>query len=662
MGATKKKITTFKLVAFDSEDDSQGNVSIFDFYDGEEHYTYARAHYKTDDDYFTEIIKFIYGYSPNKKCIFFAHNLEYDINNLMRHFNWCYIDDMLYTARLISCSLKECQHDFWDSFNFFPASLAKIATIVGMKKGDYLEARQSLAQDIEYCQDDTEILWNFVDQFQDQINTDFQTKIYPTVGKMSMEVFRNRFLLGDMDACSTQMCLDSYYGGRVEVYTKGLIDGEVDASDINSAYPHVMQFEYPDTSTLVKSKLATHEYGVGKFTIFVPDSCYVPPLPHKDKDGRLWFPKGELTGTWTYAEVRNAVEYGCTIIKETEGVGTNVGRYFFKDYISHFYGKRLDAKADKNEFLDLFYKLFMNNLYGKFCQHTDRITFTTSAKDELEEFLDKTLGPFFIYKEPCIEPPDTSNYLWGTYVTSYARIYLHNSLADLDRLGHQLVYCDTDSIFYRKKKGAEVPFDISKKLGDWDEEKFTHGHFYNPKGYILYKFPEYFETIRWKTAEVYWGGDLQTPTTTHEAENYVEGYDTKNEKWVRGIYSGMKDGKHGIQFLKLASKGVPTKYGYEFLTTGVAEFKKPVKMRESFIQNLTANYWEDTSKKMLTVYVKRKFDSKTNRTWPVDVKDIPKQIENMKRMGQKLSKEHDEKHGENKTVKKSYKKEKECVN
>jgi hypothetical protein len=157
--------------------------------------------------------------------------------------------------------------------------------------------------------------------------------------------------------------------------------------------------------------------------------------------------------------------------------------------------------------------------------------------------------------------------MWGVYVTSYARIHLHSILKGLEDNGHIPLYCDTDSAFFIHK-GGELPYKLSKELGDLSEDgKFVKADFINPKGYILEE----------------------------------------------------EDGHR-----KIASKGVPSHLGPEFLLKGEVSFKRPTKMREALAskKGLVANFWNDVTKVQKTIYIKRKHTS-TGFTKPLLATEIP---------------------------------------
>lgn len=544
------------FVAFDTEDNSQGEVSIVNFYDGTQHWTFWK---EQGDDFLDRAVRHLYEYAQGKKnLVLVAHNLEYDINNLFRWCNWSPVETMVYASRLISAKLIELKLECWDSFNLCPTSLKSMAAVLGREKGDYEEARKDLSANIGYCQSDCEILWEFMEKFQTLSLDTIGCGVRPTIGATAMRAWRKKFMRKNWEAASVPIAMDAYYGGRTEAFYIGAV-GKTTIADVNSMYPDKMLREYPDCASLAPSLLRTHKFGVGKFKILVPHTLHIPPLPYR-VGGRLLFPTGELEGAWTYHEVRAAVEAGCRVLHEEQGIGTNTACKPFADYVEFFYGKRLVAKKSGDEFGITYYKLLMNNLYGKTCQHLPR-TIVSREEPKLRGkggrlIPKRLLGPFGVWEEEQTEPATTTNFIWGAYVTSYARIHLNMILNAVADAGHKVLYCDTDSVMYEVKEGCAVPYKVSKEIGEMDEEHFLEGKFITAKGY-----------------------------------------------WLKGI--GTKGKDKGKEIIKLACKGVPKAFGLQFLMTGFAKFKRPVKMREGFVQGLVANHWRDVEKIAKTEYLKR---------------------------------------------------------
>ena len=154
--------------------------------------------------------------------------------------------------------------------------------------------------------------------------------------------------------------------------------------------------------------------------------------------------------------------------------GSRTGARYYAEFMKTFYQRR-KAELDKGEEGDqgriLFYKLLMNNLYGQMgmrgtVSRTLRLTPDMIALDENgEEYLTKPGIPFGgkLLADVEIPLPAHVNYLHAAYVTSYGRLKLMKYMESVG--GKNLIYCDTDSIFFKWNK-AKLPFPISTELGE----------------------------------------------------------------------------------------------------------------------------------------------------------------------------------------------------
>lgn len=586
-GKFKKKNITVKpkpIIALDTEDDSKGTPVLFCFYGDFPGGKFTTRHAE-------EACQFIWD--VEEPSIFVCHNLEYDIANLFKDNNYLMVDKMMYASVLLKVELYGCKHIFLNSTQFFKGKLAKMAEFVGLEKleGDAL--------DPAYCLRDAEIVYKFTSMFQKKIN-EAGINLSVTIGKMCMDTYRSHHMIkGEQLTYSSPNCLKAYYGGRVEIF-KAMDTKNVHVVDINSCYPYVMrEYEYPDTGTIEPSSIKTHEFGIGNFTVYVPEDTFIPVLPHKSKEGRLFFPVGEFRGWWTYQEVRYAIEHGAKILKEHSGEGTNISCSPFDSFIDTFYEKRQECKTilSKNSenveatFDSLFYKYWLNNLYGKWCQHKDGqemsrdmwpLRKVLKAREKSKDFRCNKVGPFYNYVIPKTKLADHANFMWGIYVTSYSRIYLHKGMVSIHKLGHTLLYTDTDSIMYSPVHD-KTNFSFSDKLGDWDIEKFDLGIFRQSKAYLL-------------------------------CNKNGKNYDIK----------------------KVACKGVPTHLAYDFIIDGMAKVMKPYRMKEAlirvnakinagneeFLKEIGENIWRDVTKKMQSIYIKRRVAG-NNITYPVLAESIP---------------------------------------
>lgn len=584
------------IVAFDTEDDTRGKPLAFSFYDGGR-VLKGKSFYTRSAE---EAVQFIYNYPV--ESYFISHNLEYDLPNLMKFCDFMYVDEIIKAPLMLRVSLLGTKHVLMNSLSYFKGSVKQMGQLVGLKK---LEGKKRNALNKAYAIRDAEIVYRYMDMFQKRLVNDFGVPLSLSIGSIAMQVFRSRFLERNEQATYNNPLLvtQAYYGGRVEVFYRGITKGKVYVCDINSSYPNVMKnYSYPDTQFLEKSRLKTHRFGVGRFKVFVPPTVYAPVLPIKSSSGRLFFPVGTFEGYWTYAEIRKAVAQGGKVLEEMDGVGTNEVVNPFQEFISYFYDMRLKCKAALSKdpsnleakFESELLKNIMNNLYGKFCQHKARTKMSRRPIPEgiletsLGAYEEKRVGSFWEYVQTESQAPKTANFLWGLHVTAHARLELLKHLETVINNGGTLLYCDTDSIMFTGEKAAKA-MPVSNVLGDLSKETYDKGIFRQAKGYLLC--------------------------------NYKGG------------------ARKRLVIEKVACKGVATTHAYEFIVEGLATAVKPMRFKEALIRTsvkknaqavldnkIGFNIWRDVKKVMQAIDIKR--TPGIGKTYPVKYEDIEMLEEN----------------------------------
>jgi hypothetical protein len=606
----------YNIIGFDTEDNSAGEVMSFSFYDGGLCAGEKKFYYTTNVN---DALRFVLEYPESS--MFVAHNLEYDINNLFKECNFKYIDEEIRTPKMIKVTLLGSKNFFYNSNAFFFSSLAKMGEVVGLPK---LEGEEQDRFNPNYVIRDSQIVYEYMTRLQKTINSNYNMRLRPTIGSLSMALYRTHFMqTKKQPTYNNPELLKAYYGGRTEIFYKGIVKGPIRIPDINSSYPNVMyKYEFPDTGTLTKSSIYTHKFGIGKFKIHVPEDTFLPVLPYKSPEGKLFFPVGTFTGYWTYAEVNTAIKYGAKILKEYDGVGTNRGCRPFKEFVENSYNPRQEAKklikkleklkkrtpAEETQLLIAKMdseekKGVLNNLYGKFAQHRSNgvlvrrpLTEAQIEKKIKGEYVHSRLGPFHEYKSTEDNPAPTANYMWGIYVTSYARLELYKHLYKVHSAGGTLLYCDTDSIMY----SGDIPkgtLDLGSELGQLEYETVKDGQ-------------SSFDMALFRQAK---------------------GYLICNETGKK------KKGKKELEIVKVACKGVPTAHAYDFILRNMASFDKPMRQREYFIsayakkstlkRELGLNVWDTVEKHMNLEYIKRLGEGVTR---PVNVDEIDALEENIK--------------------------------
>lgn len=314
-----------------------------------------------------------------------------------------------------------------------------------------------------------------------------------SIATLAKEIYKakylgNNVLIGDTKDIYDKV-RDAYYGG-ITFNTKFKVNN-ANYYDINSSYPNVMQYNVPFKYVktykcqIDKNKLwDCNLYKVkGKFR-----KIPIPYMPTRTKFGLIY--TLEFEGYRWGVELKlginkNLFEYisieECIIFEE---------KPIFKEFITDIYNKRLEAKTDD---MKLFYKLLMNNLYGKFGQRKFPDTYFCD-NEELYEYLasDKLI--------PDIEMLETENEVYqvkitddddmmfygsltrlASYITASARVNLVKGMIEVGM--DNVIYCDTDSIVTTKDLPEEM---VGKELGKWKVEmKIDYGEFYCAKMYYM---------------------------------------------------------------------------------------------------------------------------------------------------------------------------------
>jgi len=311
------------------------------------------------------------------------------------------------------------------------------------------------------------------------------SSVKPTIASTSMSLFRNKYLDKDYfrhDTTELLEIFEGYYGGRTESFARGLIK-DYNYYDVNSLYPSVMEENvFPDPNskriTYKNTDFYINNYtGMSKIDIFCPIDMQIPLLPVRN-EGKLIFPTGNLTGWYCHVEIKRAIDLGYTLKKVHKTYYYKETCSPFKKFVNDLYNKRLYYKSI-NSPMEYVCKILLNSLYGKFAQKfMDKDKYISAEEMNLDKLSDyrkpDPVGDFFRVTEDR-EPSCFCIPIWSAYVTSYARIKLHNYLKISDP-----VYCDTDSIITRKR------FKNSKELGELKlEYTIKKGIIIKPKMYYI---------------------------------------------------------------------------------------------------------------------------------------------------------------------------------
>jgi hypothetical protein len=158
----------------------------------------------------------------------------------------------------------------------------------------------------------------------------------------------------------------------------------------------------------------------------------------------------------------------------------------FADYVQTFWEKRKAAKIAGDKPADIFAKLFLNSLYGKFAADPEKYREYVIATDatvarwkRIDYELCQPWGDRMLYERPL---PESKHYYYNVVtaasITGYVRATLMRGLAACKGV----MYCDTDSIAARDVSRLQ----LGAELGQWKVE--MTGTEYAIAGKKLYAF------------------------------------------------------------------------------------------------------------------------------------------------------------------------------
>lgn len=354
--------------------------------------------------------------------------------------------------------LKKHKITFIDTLNFAQMKLEKIGEMIGEKKMSWDFSKNEIKTDDDYKKfreyniQDAKIAVKFL-EFLAQSFFKYGTNIKMTIASTSEKIFRNNYLDDIYEQQSIEQMdfiYRGYYGGRVEVFRRGYRAHKTNVHDVNSMYPWAMRdFVYPNPNTAndIKEgdidKLMQYE-GFAEVHIRVP-YMYRGPLPYRTKDGKVLFPYGELNGVWSHNELRNALKFGCTIIKISRMIYYTETCRPFEKFVNFFYSERIRFENEGNKPMAYICKILLNSLYGKFAQRYGKYEsyVLASEVDCLEELGSdyELMKDNYTFKVSSIRKPSIFCFpCWSAYVTAYGRIRI------LDEMNSQNASAgDTDS-------------------------------------------------------------------------------------------------------------------------------------------------------------------------------------------------------------------------
>lgn len=436
-----------------------------------------------------------------EKAIVYAHNGgKFDYHYLRDEIN-CNDEIMVIAGRIAQFWIGECE--FRDSINILPVALKqfqKEEINYELMERDRRDEPNIRAEISKYLRSDCVNLHDFIMRYFKEYGRGL------TQAGAAMRYWSRLSGIKPprQSAVQFERYRPFYYGGRVQCFEAGHAVNDFSVVDINSAYPYAMQFKHPFA---VNATVENHLPSEGSLhECFVRlDAIARGCFPWRDESGSLYFPDDETTVREYFVtgwELKTALELDAVKIIRIIDVHRFPEVIDFETYIEHFYTKRMDARLNGDKAGDIFAKLLMNSLYGKFSSDPSKYAQWVISDDA---HFNEWIGEGFAYSKPWSAgrhlmsrpyPEEKHRYYniaTAASITGFVRAFLFESLS---RCSGPL-YCDTDSIAARDVSRLEQ----GAQLGRWKVE--LHGKEYAIAGKKLYAFrgrEPGAQVDKWKTA------------------------------------------------------------------------------------------------------------------------------------------------------------------
>lgn len=455
-------------------------------------------------------VLWLLSHSQPKSCLYvFSANIWFDIR-ILNLFDL--LKDADFKVRMCLSSghvfLAKLTNDtrtirFINIQNILPVSVAKLGSIIGIKKTEVDFDSCSDADLLEYCYNDTNIIFKAMLLWLDFITLHNLGSFGQTLASQAFAAYRHRFMNSRIAIHDNVKVLKleraAYFGGRTECWSLGkLKTKKVYILDINSqysfvmrdnVYPRVLKFQSASIAPDKAYALTSHYCIVARCRLDTDEPVYA-----KRGNNKTLFPVGRFETVLCTGSFRYAYEHNHIVSIEQSALYLN-GK-LFERWVNELYALRQKYMAEGNEVMKFLVKRILNTLYGKFGQRGDTILKEYDSPDyefKNERYLDYDSNIWYreiqvgnhvkIVREKDVESMHSFPAI-AAHVTDYARLYLWRLLkvAGLKNV----YYMDTDSLYTNKAGYANLKDYIDEtKLGSLALEKIAetviiHG----PKDYI----------------------------------------------------------------------------------------------------------------------------------------------------------------------------------
>lgn len=490
-----------RIAVIDAETDPfrKGRVPrpfVWGYFDGTEYREFWGKH--------AAFIRFL----KKQNVICYAHNGgKFDFHFLLGELS-AYDDIMIINGRIARMHIGRAE--LRDSICILPVALAayqKDKIDYGMFEAGERDKPGNRKRISAYLQSDCRYLWQMVTAFNKRFGDNL------TQAGAAMKQWQKICKAEEIEPAERtdkefyEAFAPYYYGGRVQCFEAGVIDTDFAVYDINSAYAYGMMQSHPYSANYERIN------GYADNADFYRVRCRshgVFPFRGMGDSGPsgfgLSFPADDEIREYTVTswEYRAAVDTRAISAVEVLESIRFARKQSFRAYIETFWNERKAAKLNNDTLTDIFCKLLMNSLYGKWAANPatyrnyiivppDQAHLLASEKSAFD--FGGEIGPWVLGEKPLDEyAMRYYNVATGASITGFVRAMLWRAIHSCKGV----LYCDTDSVAVRRK-GAAVQ--VGERLGEWKlEGRFDRAGIAGKKLYIFRGEPDSAGTRAYKTA------------------------------------------------------------------------------------------------------------------------------------------------------------------
>lgn len=366
---------------------------------------------------------------------------------------------------------KMGRHELRDSYAILPIPLAAYEKEVIDYSLFEADKRNKHRTDIlHYLSKDCEYLFDLVIKFIGRFGLQL------TIGSTAIKEVAKLHPFPKQRERHDEKYRNYYFGGRVECFQHGIINGSFKVYDVNSMYPKAMRdYKHPIGSDyIVKRNLSRNSIlKNGAFSEFPTKPYFIHfrgrnkgAIPVRTKSG-LYFNQEYGDFFSCSHEIAIALKHKLIEIEHIYEIRVPVKTINFIDYVDTYIEEKIKAKRDKDKPSEIFAKLLLNSAYGKFGQNPD------NYYDYVLRYIDGDLpdSDYELYMDyggvEIWRKPSPSNNYYDVAVAASITSASRSILLDALQNAKNPLYCDTDSIICEELSGVLID---DYELGAWKFE------------------------------------------------------------------------------------------------------------------------------------------------------------------------------------------------